>query len=305
MSGRTWSWQQAVQESGLPPTTRFVLLNLSVYMNNKGGNCYPTTAQQATDTGLSERAVCTHLKLAEEAGFIIKKVHGFKGKQWKNHEYIPVHPEDIEPLNQGTEPRSVPSETEALNVTTEGTEPDDIKALNDVQSNFPDNLPITSQGNAGAKAHPIPAPQDDRYLDKAYYVTLTQRKRLGEKLDDDEDAYVRMYEQRRRSQAKLPPKEEKKPTKPAGITPITEEYHPNETFREMLKSLQQDVGAAQFNSWLRHMRFKAVHDGALIVTVSTRFIREWIEGHLKYDVRRAAQQAWPEVKSVDIQVQAS
>lgn len=41
---------------------------------------------------------------------------------------------------KGTEPRSVPS-AKALNLTTEGTEPDDKKALNDVQSNYPIELP--------------------------------------------------------------------------------------------------------------------------------------------------------------------
>lgn len=123
---KVWSWRQAIQEVDLPSTTKLVLFNLSVYMNERGQGCYPSTKQQAIDCNLSERAVCTHLDLAEKAGLIAKKAHGFAGQKWKSNEYFALMP-TVSPSVKGTEPRSV--------AFYEGTEPDDIKALNDVQCN--------------------------------------------------------------------------------------------------------------------------------------------------------------------------
>lgn len=129
MSMKTWSWQQAVQESELSSTTRHVLLNLSVYMNNRGENCYPSTATQAKDTGLSERTIITHLQIAKDAGYIKVKRHGFGDQHWKLHEYLPVHPSEIPKPKKGTEP----DDKEALNLTPKGAEPDEDKALNVAQ----------------------------------------------------------------------------------------------------------------------------------------------------------------------------
>lgn len=128
---RVWSWRQAIQKSPLHSTTKLVLLNLSIYMNEVGEGCYPTTSTQAKDTGLSERTVCTHLEKAVEAGFIVKQLHGYGKQNWARNEYIASYP-------KGTE-----LDAKALNLTTKGTEPDDRKALKDVQSNTPDtNTPI-------------------------------------------------------------------------------------------------------------------------------------------------------------------
>mgnify|MGYP006426731843 CR=1 FL=1 len=120
---KVWSWRHAIQQAELNSTTKLVLLNLSIYMNEIGEGCYPSTARQAKDTGLSERSICTHLDKAEKAGFIAVKKHGFGGQKWSRNEYYATYP-------KGTE-----SGAEALNVFHKGTEPDDIKALNEVQSN--------------------------------------------------------------------------------------------------------------------------------------------------------------------------
>ena len=124
---KVWSWRQSIQKSPLQSTTKLVLLNLSIYMNELGHGCFPSTKTQASDTGLSERSICTHLDIAQENGFLIKSVHGYSGKGWKRHEYVASYPE-------GTELDSAPKD--------EGTEPDDIKALKEVQSNTPLNTPI-------------------------------------------------------------------------------------------------------------------------------------------------------------------
>ncbi len=128
-------WRRAIQKSDLPAMTRLVLLNLSIHMDSEGGSCFPSTAKQAADTGLSQRTVCTHLKRAAEAGYIDKMLHGYSGKGWAHNQYKALIPEGTERRSapqsdnqmQGTEPNSVPA--------PEGTERGDIKALNDVQSN--------------------------------------------------------------------------------------------------------------------------------------------------------------------------
>lgn len=155
---KVWSWRNAIQRAQLAPFTKLVLLNLSVYMNDLGESCYPTTSQQAADTGMSERSVCTHLQLATDAGFLTKSTHGFGGQGWRRNEYSAVMPQGFEigkgtergsaraakngsPKNgKGTETGSAPSEKKALNLTTKGTEPDDKKALKEVQCNSPEEL---------------------------------------------------------------------------------------------------------------------------------------------------------------------
>lgn len=161
---KPWTWRHAIIKSSLPPTTRHVLLTLSCHLNDLGEDCFPSTAMLADETGLSERSVCTHLALAAEHGWFVVRRHGYGKQKWARHEYFPRIPEGFEVpdrddqgtertsapskkgrgtkalndvqchVDKGTEAGSVPSK-KALNVVPEGTEPNDEKALNDVQSN--------------------------------------------------------------------------------------------------------------------------------------------------------------------------
>jgi hypothetical protein len=88
-----WGWLKAVQKSDLSATTKLVLFNLSIYMNDAGKECFPSTETQSKDTSLSERAVCTHLKKAVDAGFLIKNKRGFKGQEWLRNEYTATYPQ--------------------------------------------------------------------------------------------------------------------------------------------------------------------------------------------------------------------
>jgi hypothetical protein len=144
-ASRAWSWRHAILQSDLPATTRHVLLTISCFMNEVGGGCYPTTKDLAAATGLSERAVCTHIAAAAEAGWLKVSEHGFRGQKWKNHQYKAAWPNA-----EGTEGRSVPSEAKALNVVPRGTERRSAKALNDVQCNSPDSS-ITSPVDKSAR----------------------------------------------------------------------------------------------------------------------------------------------------------
>lgn len=175
---KVWSWRQAVQKAKLSPTTKLVLYNLSIHMNDAGDGCYPTTKTQSEATGLSERSVCTHLDLAESAGFIVSSRHGFGGLKWARNEYRAAFPNGTEiasAANEGTERRSV-----------HGTEPDDKRALNVVQSNSSIEL---SKENSPIKP-PIPPmfdifwkawPDHTRKVDRKKCCVMWKKRNLDER----------------------------------------------------------------------------------------------------------------------------
>jgi hypothetical protein len=123
-----FNWRKAtISKCGPKPTTRLLLLTLSVHMDGNGGSCFPSTRKLAEETGLSERTVCTHLEIAEKEGWIKKMKQGLTGRSWKRHSYqAAIPPEALKqvqhPKQQGTEPHA------------EGTEPNDNEALKQVQS---------------------------------------------------------------------------------------------------------------------------------------------------------------------------
>jgi len=90
---RAWTWRHAIINSNLDPTTRHVLLTLSCFMNEVGGSCFPSQSTLAEKTGLSERSVRAHLRLAVAAGWIDRNRHGFGGSKWRRHEYRAAWPE--------------------------------------------------------------------------------------------------------------------------------------------------------------------------------------------------------------------
>jgi hypothetical protein len=150
MTNKTLDWRRAIQRAPddvLEPLTRFVLLNLSVYMSD-GGKCFPTTKQQAQDTNMTEKTVCKHLALAVAAGFLKKSQSRFKGKAWAHHEYEAVIPEGAVPPAvpepEGTVPPAAPE--------PEGTVSDGSKALYPVQSNSPRELPKEEEPPDGGDA---------------------------------------------------------------------------------------------------------------------------------------------------------
>ncbi|MBC2709533.1 MAG: helix-turn-helix domain-containing protein [Desulfosarcina sp.] len=132
-----FDWQRMISSEKGPksPTTRHVLLTLSLYMNDDGGSCYPSTKKLGLATGLSERSVCTHLDIATSAGWIRKHIKTGEGRAWKLHSYTPATPDKAlkEVQQQGTEGGSA-ALTEGTEPHTEGAEPHDIKALKEVQS---------------------------------------------------------------------------------------------------------------------------------------------------------------------------
>ncbi|MFM0151427.1 helix-turn-helix domain-containing protein [Paraburkholderia sediminicola] len=168
---KSYTWRHAVINSPLEGTTKHVLLTLSCHINDAGEAAYPSTERLAYEAGVSEPTICKHLKIAKLAGWLVARKHGFGGQGWARNEYFPAIPPTFEivewqskrtkralapsekelsteALNQlkhvegeGTQPALVPS-GEALNGAAEGTKPDAIKALNQLKSNYQNELPV-------------------------------------------------------------------------------------------------------------------------------------------------------------------
>ena len=119
-----WSWRHAILGSELSSTTRYVLLVISCHMNDLGDGCYPSTRTLSDKTGLSERCVCEHIKIAAKNGWLDIQAHGFAGQQWARNEYRAAWPKGAYP------------NAKALTLTTEGADPNDKKALTEGQSNI-------------------------------------------------------------------------------------------------------------------------------------------------------------------------
>jgi len=122
-------WRDLVASKQGPKrsTTRHVLLTLSLHMQLDGSSCFPSVRLLAERTGLSERTVCTHLRAACEESWIRKIVKGKSGKGWRLHQYFPTIP-------VGAEPPSL-RQSKRTESGAQGTEPDSINALKEVQSN--------------------------------------------------------------------------------------------------------------------------------------------------------------------------
>jgi hypothetical protein len=85
------AWMRAVASKAGPvePTSRHVLLTLATHMD-KHGRAYPSHKLLAEETGLTERSVGQHLRLAESAGWIRVYEKHRPGKAWRWHEYEAV-----------------------------------------------------------------------------------------------------------------------------------------------------------------------------------------------------------------------
>ena len=77
------------------PTTRLLLLTMSLYMDKTGGKCFPSTRTLSVDTALSRKAVMEHIQKAEAAGWIKIMSAGVNGRGWKRSSYQAATPSDV------------------------------------------------------------------------------------------------------------------------------------------------------------------------------------------------------------------
>lgn len=139
-----FDWRKAILKSDLPPTTRHVLLTLACHMNGVGESCFPSIELLCKETGLSNRAVITHLQNAKEIGWIIVGKHGFAGQRWAAHEYHAAWPHNLREAAE-TFAKAVNDvhhlNKKAVNVVPKGSEPNDKKAVKEVHTSIPTSIP--------------------------------------------------------------------------------------------------------------------------------------------------------------------
>ena len=106
-------WQRAIGESDLPPTTRLVLLTLSVhFMDEEGGHCFPSIEDIMRVTGMANRPVIHHLNLAVEAGWL-ERWHFGKTRANRRWNYQAILPTEIvtESHHQPDQPAEIVTES--------------------------------------------------------------------------------------------------------------------------------------------------------------------------------------------------
>lgn len=92
LPSRKTAWQHAVAQADLPALTKSVLLILSVeWMDAAGGSCYPTEEQIQAKVGISRPALCRHLRLALERGYL-ERWHWGHGVQNRRYNYRAAFP---------------------------------------------------------------------------------------------------------------------------------------------------------------------------------------------------------------------
>lgn len=165
-----YTWRQAVIKSQLAPTTRHVLLTLGCHMNDMGESCYPSIETLCEETGLSNRAVITHLKLAVDAGFISCDKHGFSGQKWARNEYKATFP----PIKVVNEVHHL--EEKAVNVVPEGSERSDIKAVNDVHTSSSINYSIN---NSNPREQETPSQPERQMKPEGLYACRLIKLNVG------------------------------------------------------------------------------------------------------------------------------
>jgi len=171
-----WRHLVASEHGPSSPTTRHVLLTLSLYMSVKGDSCFPSVDTLTTDTGCSRRSVIKHLKIAREDGWLEVTRHGFDGRRWARNEYRTSIPKAVQEMHHPNDIKAVQEVhhvgDKAVHVVPQGGASDDIKAVQEVHPNKPYN---------NSKKLPSPAREAD---DPLCFLDDDARSTYGPQIQD-------------------------------------------------------------------------------------------------------------------------
>ena len=70
----------------------------------------------------------------------------------------------------------------------------------------------------------------------------------------------------------------------------------------MRARLRGEVGEVEYRNWLRQMTLHGVEDETAIITLPSRFLRDWVRDHYGDRLRVLGQAEWPRVKRFDFRV---
>jgi chromosomal replication initiator protein len=79
----------------------------------------------------------------------------------------------------------------------------------------------------------------------------------------------------------------------------------NEQWNRVRGRLRAEFGDAAFNSWLKPIVLVEVHDGQVIMTVPTRFMRDWVVNHYADRIRELWRGEIGKLKTISIQVRTA
>lgn len=170
-----WTWRHAVCASDLAPTTRHVLLTLSMFMNEMGESCHPSIADICRYSGLDKKTVLKHLAAAREAGWVAVSQHGYRGQKWKRQEYAARWPERDEvapcPPDEGGGAVPPPSEAEkVVELAPEGGGTEGSKVVDDVHQDksFQDSSITSPVEREGAGARENGNSEDRKRIERSF-----------------------------------------------------------------------------------------------------------------------------------------
>jgi DNA-binding transcriptional MocR family regulator len=168
-----WRWLIASGRGPSSPTTRHVLLTLALHMAADGSRAFPSEQRLAQETGLSERAVSTHLRLASEQGWIVRRRLRQAGKDWAQYVYQAAVPA----TRSAPEPGSGPTP-----IATEG----DSRAPAPGGDMVPNDVPLNAKDNAAhnttARVEISETAKAKRRADCAAFLALARRQ-MAERKD--------------------------------------------------------------------------------------------------------------------------
>jgi hypothetical protein len=91
-----WSWRNAIRKSSLPPLAKLCCYVLADYMSDAGKGCFPSIVTLMKDTGLSNTSIAKHLRLAVEAGLLVKHRFRDRAGHCTGTNYYPRFPERVD-----------------------------------------------------------------------------------------------------------------------------------------------------------------------------------------------------------------
>lgn len=145
-----WDWRAAVYatESNLDTMTTFLLVTIHTFLGPDGMGAFPSVSRLSRMMKCTERTVYNCLNKAEEAGFIERGKHGFRGQRKDQNEYTARLPDTF---HAGSPTEAIEEKEEKVPVT----EPD--SGVNQIHPSGPKN------GLRGELDSPLPLNQIHPY----------------------------------------------------------------------------------------------------------------------------------------------
>ena len=86
---------------------------------------------------------------------------------------------------------------------------------------------------------------------------------------------------------------------------LSDEHQLNQRWERVKMRLRAAYGEATFRNWLKGMTLEGVHGSQVMITVPTRFMREWILSHYAADILKFWRMEDVAILAVDVLVRSN